>query len=268
MLLCVYLACIAKLELLAITLTCALIHEASHALAAKFFGYRLNVINLMPYGAVITGEENLQSNDAFFIAVAGPLVNLLLAVITMALWWAFPAVYPYTITFFRVNISLALFNLLPFYPLDGGRIILSFSKNKLIALKRLRLAGIVGSVIFIALFVVSAFFKINYSLGITSIMLFFGATSGAEKQKYVEICSFLSDFKDYRRPVERREIIVNSNITLHRLIMSLSSKKLYTVQVVDNFMNTLCILENGELDRLLSYPDKKERIANIIPFIN
>jgi stage IV sporulation protein FB len=262
--LCVALIFFSKLELLAMTLFCVLIHEGAHALFAKFFGYRLNALTLMPYGAVISGEENLHSNDAFFIAIAGPFSNLMLAVITIALWWFFPETYSFTLTFFRINLSLAIFNLLPFYPLDGGRICLSFSKNKLTALKRLRFLGVVGSIIFMALFITSAFFKINFTLGIISITLFIGASSGTQKQKYVEICNFLSDFKDYRHPIERCEILVSCDMTLRRLVMSLSSKKLYTVQVVDNCLNTMCILENGELDKLIAYPNKTEKIKDIL----
>ena len=97
-----------------------------------------------------------------------------------------------------------------------------------------------------------------------SITLFLGASSGTEKQKYVEICNFLSHFKDYTYPIERCELLVNHNMTLQRLIMSLSSKKIYTVQVVDNSLQTLCILENDDLDKLISYPNKKERIKDIL----
>ncbi|HKL73855.1 MAG TPA: site-2 protease family protein, partial [Clostridia bacterium] len=262
--LCIVLVCFSKFEILAISLLCVLLHESAHAICAKFFGYRLNVLTLMPYGAVISGEENLNSNDAFFIAIIGPISNLLLATITVAVWWIFPETYSFTLTFFRVNISLAFFNILPFYPLDGGRLCLSFAKNKLIALKRLRFAGIIGSIIFMGLFIVSAFFKINFTFGIISITLFLGASTGTEKQKYIETCNFLSDFKDYRRPIERCEMLVNCNMTLHKLVMSLSSKKIYTLQVVDNCLNTLCIIENEELDKLIAYPNKRECIKNIL----
>lgn len=264
--LCFILIAFSKFELLATSLLCVIIHEFFHYLTAKCFGYRLNLLTLMPYGAVISGEENLQSNDAFFIAIAGPLVNILMAVITVALWWMFPSIYNYTLTFFRVNISLAVFNLLPFYPLDGGRIVLSFARNKLIALKRLRLSGVIGSFVFMVLFIISAFFEINFTLGIISITLFIGATSGTQQQKYIEVCNCFSDFKDYRRPVQRCELLVNSNMTLHKLIVSLSSKKLYTIQIVDNSLHTVCILENEDLDKLIAYPDKRELIKNI-PFI-
>lgn len=264
--LCIILIAFSKFEVLGITLLCVILHEFSHSVIARFLGYRLNMLTLMPYGAVISGEENLQSNDAFFIAVAGPLSNLLLATITVALWWIFPITYPITLTFFRVNITLAIFNLLPFYPLDGGRICLSFAKNKLKALKMLRLLGIIGSFIFMALFITSAFFDINYTFGIVSVTLFLGASTGTQKQKYIEICNFLSDFKDYGRPIERSELLVNQNMTLQKLIMSLSSKKLYTIQVVDNSLNTICILENSDLDKLIAYPDKKALIKNI-PYI-
>lgn len=264
--LCTILIAFSKFEILLISIICVIIHEFAHYIIAKFFGYKLNKLTLMPYGAVLSGEENLQSNDAFFIAVSGPLTNLLLATIIVALWWIFPDLYGITNTFFKINIFLAVFNLLPFYPLDGGRIVLSFAKNKLNALKILRIMGIAGSIAFMGLFIVSAFFKINFTFGIISVTLFIGATNGTKNQCYTEICSFLYELKDYAKPLERCELIVNYNMKLQKLIMSLSSKKIYTIQIIDNELNTISILENGDLDRLISYPNKSELIKNI-PFI-
>jgi stage IV sporulation protein FB len=264
--LCIVLISFSKFEILFLSLVCVLFHEYCHYLVAKLKGYRLNVLTLMPYGAVISGEDNLQANDAFFIAIAGPLSNLLLALITITLWWFFPETYNFTLNFYRINMTIAIFNLLPFYPLDGARIILSFANNKIITLKKLRISGVIGSIIFMALFIISAFYKINFTLGIVSITLFLGATTGTKNQKYIEICNTFSNFKDLKSPIERCELLISYNLSLHRLIISLSPKKLYTLQIVDNYMNTVCILENEDLDKLITYPNKKELIKNI-PFI-
>ena len=112
---------------LAVTFT-ALAHEAAHALRAEKLGYRLNQIVLMPYGAVIGGEaDDLRLRDQLAVCFAGPLLNFSVAAVTMGLWWVFPWLYPYTDLIVVINLAFGLLNLIPAFPLDGGRIFLSLA---------------------------------------------------------------------------------------------------------------------------------------------
>ena len=103
---------------------CAILHELAHAAEAAKHGVASNEIILMPYGATIEIDlEGVSVKDEIRISLAGPLCNLLIAVFFLALWWCFPSAYPYTETAFYATLSLALCNLIPAYPLDGGRIL-------------------------------------------------------------------------------------------------------------------------------------------------
>ena len=105
---------------------CALLHELAHAYASARIGYQLNRIVLMPYGATLDGEfSDLSAKDEVMIALAGPLCNLACAALFLGVWWCFPTAYAYTDTAFYASLSLGLCNLLPAYPLDGGRILKS-----------------------------------------------------------------------------------------------------------------------------------------------
>ena len=100
----------------------ALEHELAHALAARRFGYALDKVVLMPYGAVISGDlAGMPPREMLWVLATGPLINAATALGFVALWWLFPETYPYTDTAFYVSLSLFLVNLLPAYPLDGGR---------------------------------------------------------------------------------------------------------------------------------------------------
>ncbi len=102
----------------------ALQHECAHAFAAAKLGYKLNAVVLMPYGAVIDGDlKSISLKDEIFVAICGPLCNLATAIFFMALWWFAPSTYPFTDLAFYSSLSIALINLLPCYPLDGGRIL-------------------------------------------------------------------------------------------------------------------------------------------------
>lgn len=109
----------------------AVLHEGGHALVAERRGYELSSLRLLPYGAEIDfGGEEMSGRDELWVALAGPLTSLLLASLTLALFWLFPDLYPYTETAFAVNFSLFLCNLLPVYPLDGGRILHALLRKK------------------------------------------------------------------------------------------------------------------------------------------
>ena len=109
---------------------CALIlHELAHALVAVRAGYSLKLIKLDVFGLSIELNERIDDKDCFKINIAGPIFNLLLCVICMAMYWLIPSSYGYLNTFCFCNLVLAIFNLLPVYPLDGGKIFRGLIKS-------------------------------------------------------------------------------------------------------------------------------------------
>lgn len=101
----------------------ALLHECGHIFCAARLGYRCERIKLMPYGAAAVCDiEGIKPRDEIALALAGPLVNAAICVGTAGLWWFIPETYAYTDTVFMANASMLAVNLLPAYPLDGGRV--------------------------------------------------------------------------------------------------------------------------------------------------
>lgn len=245
------------------TLIAVLTHEYAHYLIAKNRGYTLARLTLMPYGAILSGDGGLADKDLFAVSVAGPIWNFLFAIIIVAVWWIFPASYTLTLELFRVNVAIGVFNLLPLYPLDGSRIIMSFCKNKSKCLKILRAAGYASSLVCAALFVVSAFFKISYSLALVSVMLFLSASSEAEKEKYVQLCREIYYLKDFSRPIPKKELYIHVSAKVSALLRELKSAYIYTVYVVDGDFKVIKILEGEKLERLF-FLDKNRSISDII----
>ncbi len=102
----------------------AIQHECAHAFAAAKLGYKLNAIILMPFGAVIDGDlKGISFQDEIFVALCGPVCNLVTAIFFVALWWFAPTMYAFTDVAFYSSLTISLVNLLPAYPLDGGRIL-------------------------------------------------------------------------------------------------------------------------------------------------
>lgn len=114
-----------KGELFLFLMSCvvAVQHECAHAFGASKLGYGLNKIVLMPFGAIIDGDlSGISLKDEIYVAVCGPLCNLITAGFFVAWWWFVPTVYAFTDTACYSSLAIALVNLLPAYPLDGGRI--------------------------------------------------------------------------------------------------------------------------------------------------
>lgn len=121
---------------LAMTLSifgCVVLHELGHALAARRYGIETEDITLLPIGGLARLTRMPRDPwQEFVIAAAGPLVNLAIATLLGGMLLLGSLVVPTGISSFSgrflttllyANIGLVLFNLLPSFPMDGGRIL-------------------------------------------------------------------------------------------------------------------------------------------------
>lgn len=124
------------------TFSCILLHELGHALTAIKLRYPIRKVTLYPIGGVAALEAQPTPKDEFWITLAGPLVNIVIASLIWVCLRFSPGGFP-EIRFFGlspvvhevqpvrlflaslciVNVSLATFNLLPAFPMDGGRLL-------------------------------------------------------------------------------------------------------------------------------------------------
>jgi len=104
-----------------------LAHELAHSLVARAYGVRVSSITLFIFGGMAAIEREVpRPLGAFWVALAGPLLSLgLFALFSGALVWAPPgSLWAATLTSLAaINLTIALFNLLPGLPLDGGQML-------------------------------------------------------------------------------------------------------------------------------------------------
>ncbi len=116
--------------------SCILMHELGHALVARHYGIGTHEIVLFPIGGVARLERNPKPREELWIALAGPMVNLAIAAALIGGAAAMSGSVDWNSVFARKsgslmgqiaagNLLLALFNLLPAFPMDGGRILRS-----------------------------------------------------------------------------------------------------------------------------------------------
>lgn len=116
-----------QLEIYALIMIFALIHELAHLICGMFLGFKPDTFKIMPFGFCIEFHTNvkdynkkiLKSNilslKKILIALSGPLTNLLIVILGNILKIEGNIIYS--------NLLIFLFNLIPIYPLDGGRIL-------------------------------------------------------------------------------------------------------------------------------------------------
>ena len=108
-----------------------LFHEMGHAWAADRLGYRTRAIAIdLFFGSAEVEMDHCPPSDSIRIVAMGPLVNLLMFGISMMLLGAFPGT-TFLASLAAVNLILFLFNILPIFPLDGGRMTKDFLMMKM-----------------------------------------------------------------------------------------------------------------------------------------
>lgn len=130
---------------MAVLAVSVILHELGHALAARRFGIRTAFITLYPWGGVAAIERMPEEPDQeLVIALAGPAVNLVLAAgfgLLAALVGS-----PVVGVFATLNLGMAVFNLLPAYPMDGGRVLRALLARRMGFVPASRMAHRVGTV--------------------------------------------------------------------------------------------------------------------------
>jgi Zn-dependent protease/CBS domain-containing protein len=148
-------AVLAGIAFLAALFACVIFHEIGHAIAARTFGIRTRDITLLPIGGLARLERLPEDpRQELWVALAGPAVNLAIAALLYSWlilthqWEAFSrlgvAAGPFVERLLMANIWLALFNLIPAFPMDGGRALRAFLASRMTYPKATQLAASLG----------------------------------------------------------------------------------------------------------------------------
>lgn len=200
---------------------CVTLHELGHALAARRYGIKTTDITLYPIGGVARLEKMPEKpKQELVVALAGPLVNviimlLLLPVISKYDWPDNEAQKVFLIdqnSFLPmlgvVNIWLAAFNLIPAFPMDGGRVLRALLSMQMSRVKATEFAATIGQIIAVGF--VFAGFYLNPFLIFIGLFIILGARAEAEmvkSQSFLEGLAardaLMTNFQtiDKRRPI-------------------------------------------------------------------
>jgi Zn-dependent protease/predicted transcriptional regulator len=180
-------------SLILLLFVCVTLHELGHGVVARAFDVPVREIVLLPIGGVaVMGKNPDRPVHELLIAAAGPFVNVLLAAALFLVIGArgalgtldarglvagtmpAPSLDAMLVWLFEANVTLVLFNLIPAFPLDGGRMLRAVAGFFTTYPKATRFAAAVGQ-LFALLFGVAGVATGNFILALVAVFIFFGA---------------------------------------------------------------------------------------------
>lgn len=231
------------------------LHELAHYAVAKKLFYRCNEIRISIFGAVLYGDfQDVAGSDRIKIALAGPLANLVLALVCLSMWWIKPESYYFTDMFFTSNVSMACVNLLPCYPLDGGRVLTGVLEKKYPngALKCTKICTYVFSAALFGIFAVSLFTRHNlFAVGLFAICLMSGAFTKSGGECYVKTTFAQNRRKFLKKGMEKKTLVFDSACRLSDVVKRMQGNYLYCLEVVDVNMNVTARYGISQLEKLV-----------------
>lgn len=241
-------AFVGGLPVFVICVLTALLHECGHIFCARKMGLECREIRLMPYGAsALCDVEGISKTDELKIAFAGPLVNLLICVGVVGLWWFIPDTYAFTDTVFYANAGMLFINLLPAYPLDGGRaaacLLRKFLKSSVAdSVLKILCAVIAGGL-------VALYFTVLKNLSLLFIAAFL-LCSVFEKRPPAQKINFAA--RKRKRGREIRYIILDESATFKDALRFIDESRYLVIQIYgDTFLDE--ITEDELCKKLMSH---------------
>lgn len=216
---------------------CVLLHELGHSYVAKRHGTNIQSITLFLFGGVSSMEE-IPRNPKIELkmALAGPGVSLLIGAILIIIYELFKTGEPSLVYYLRlvwligaINIILCIFNLLPAFPMDGGRVLRAWLAGRMSYIQATRAAAGIGKMfaIFMGIFglLIASFWLI--------LIAFFIYIGASEEEKATEVSVVLEGVKI--KDIMSKEVkTVNSEMSVEELVDIMFRFKHMGYPVVDD----------------------------------
>src|SRR5438876_1500413 len=245
---------------------CVVLHEFGHALAAKHFGINTPDITLLPIGGVARLERMPdEPRQELIIALAGPLVNVVIALTLLAVvgWRGLAAQAmmggpDLLAQLLVINVVLVLFNLLPAFPMDGGRVLRALLATRLSYARATQVAANIGQGFAFVFGFIGLIW--NPFLIFIALFVYIGASQEAA----------LAQMKDVSRrfPVSSAMVrefrTLPENATLQEAVDALLATSQHDFPVVDEAGNVAGVLTRHDLIAALRKNDPALRVGDVM----
>ena len=230
-----------------------LLHEFSHAWVAGHYGIRAKKLTLLPFGAQVNIDcAFLPRDKRVMILLAGAGGNIVAALFAGSFLWMWPQLFTFLQLFIVANVMQAVLNLLPVYPLDGGKILYLFCRKR-----TMQILKIFSNVTFGVIFFIGCFAVFNPALIILSVcMLFTINTTESPRCEYTTLLCKIARAKSG----SVREVAVRSDMTVFA-VYKLLARKNFTKFIITDLDNKT-FYEN-DLEKILGDWSVNTRLLDI-----
>ena len=251
---------------------CVVLHEFGHAIAAKGYGINTPDITLLPIGGVARlGRIPEEPKQELVIAIAGPLVNVIIAaclyLVIGARGHVISAVQSddMLVGLYQINVLLVLFNLLPAFPMDGGRVLRALLATRLTYARATQVAATVGQIFaflfgIVGLFGIPGIYHANPFLIFIAFFVYLGASQEAA----------LAQMRDVSRrfPVSSAMVrefrTLTETATLQDAVDALLATSQHDFPVVDASGSVAGILTRHDLISALRKNESDIRVGDVM----
>lgn len=212
------------------------LHEMSHFFVAKKLGYLPKKIHFTFFGASLEGYDDFLFNDEIKIILAGPIFNFLVVIFCYVSFWFYPETFVFLNDILIANLSILLFNFLPIFPLDLGRVLLAvFSKKYMrnVALKKVKRLSLCFVCILFFVFLISFFFEYNFSLGFVCVNLARLLFSSTKETSYKRQFFVFRKLKFLKKGLFDRTVYVKSDSSLFELFKYIDDSHYFNFVFLD-----------------------------------
>jgi Zn-dependent protease/CBS domain-containing protein len=253
---------------------CVVLHEFGHALAAKAYGINTPDITLLPIGGVARLERIPEEpKQELVIAAAGPAVTAIIALCLFVViaarggtdFGASVQSGDLVVDIFKINVWLLLFNLIPAFPMDGGRVLRALLATRLSYARATQIAATVGQGFafffgIVGLFGIPGLFSANPFLIFIAFFVYIGASQEAA----------LAQMRDVSRRFPVSSAMVREfrslpeNATLEEAVDALLATSQHDFPVLDEAGNVAGILTRHDLIAALRKNDPAIRVGDVM----
>lgn len=249
-----------------------MLHESCHVLAAYIFKLKINEIEIFPFGGVAR-IDNLDSAGPLkevIISIAGPLFNIASASLLFFLHKSRVSVFADDYKFIMdLNITLAVFNLLPGLPLDGGRILKAILSYFTGYRKASKTAVLMGKIIAVLLFIYAIIAVLSGSINLTLIVMPFFLYISAKQEEEFLMYTIIRDVMAKKQHIKSEKVIdavemcAYENTHIRELLKYFDLNKYHIVIVIDENMKVRCILTESQIVDNLSTSNSDSTLGEL-----